>query len=198
MAKYMKNKFPFCGVQSQERKSLSKALMKESRLLSVAEVVSLITDYYDRKEREYQYIAIDLAIANVRKMTMTEVKKLSGLVSEKTWWDSVDAWRKFFALWVEQNMDCFDEVFHLFYHSQDFWMRRVAINLQLMFRENTKTDYLEKSILKDLKTEEFFIQKAIGWSLRQYSKTNPEWVRQFISAHDLSNLAVREGSKYLS
>lgn len=56
---------------------------------------------------------------------------------------------------------------------------------------------LEKAILADLKTDEFFIQKAIGWSLRQYSKTNPEWVANFIKTHDLSKLAVREGSKYL-
>lgn len=198
MAKYMKNKFPFCGVPAQERRLLSKELMKESKFLSADEVVDLIADYYDKNEREYQYIAIELAVANVKKLTIREVKTLSKHVTEKAWWDSVDAWRKFFALWMQQNMTYFDEVFHLFYHSEDFWMRRVAINIQLMFREKTQTDYLEKSILKDLKTEEFFIQKAIGWSLRQYSKTNPEWVSQFISKHDLSTLAVREGSKYLS
>ena len=76
-------------------------------------------------------------------------------------------------------------------------MRRLSIILQLSEKENTDEEMLTKSILHDLETDEFFIQKAIGWSLRQYSKTNPDWVEAFISEVELSPLAKREGLKQI-
>ena len=76
-------------------------------------------------------------------------------------------------------------------------MRRIAITLQLLEKETLDKELLTKAIEYDINTEEFFIQKAIGWSLRNYSKYNPEWVKTFIAAHELSKLAVKEGSKYL-
>lgn len=66
-----------------------------------------------------------------------------------------------------------------------------------MFKEQTDTELLAQAILADLTTEEFFIQKAIGWALRDYSKVNPDWVRNFMQQHSLSKLALREGSKYI-
>ena len=82
---------------------------------------------------------------------------------------------------------------------QDFWLRRIAIDHQLMRKEKTDTDLLEKVILNNLGQSEFFINKAIGWSLRNYSKVNPDWVGAFIDRYreQLSPLSIREGSKYL-
>lgn len=197
MEQYMKNKFPFCGIQSVERRNLATDLLQSSKLLPVSEVLKLIHFYYGKAEREYQYIAVDIAVANVKRFSLIDVEEISQLVVQKSWWDSVDALRKFFGLWVKNNWENFVDVFELFYTSDDFWMRRIAINLQLMYRKETKIDYLEKSILQDRETDEFFIQKAIGWSLREYSKTDAEWVRNFIQQNDLSKLAVREGGKYL-
>lgn len=89
-------------------------------------------------------------------------------------------------------------IFELFYGAENFWNRRVALNLQLMLKEKTNQDLLKKAIIYDRTTEEFFIQKAIGWSLRQYSKTNPQWVAELMKELVLSPLAQREGSKYLA
>ena len=82
---------------------------------------------------------------------------------------------------------------------QDFWLRRIAIDHQLMRKEKTDTDLLEKVILNNLGQSEFFINKSIGWSLRNYSKVNPDWVGAFIDRYQeqLSPLSIREGSKYL-
>ena len=46
--------------------------------------------------------------------------------------------------------------------------------------------------------EEWFMRKAIGWALRQYSHTNPAPVRAFLDAHadSLSKLSFKEASKY--
>ena len=79
----------------------------------------------------------------------------------------------------------------------NIWLNRVSIIFQLKYKEKTDTEFLSKAILHNSGTDEFFINKAIGWALREYSKTNKEWVKEFIESNDLSALSVREGSKYL-
>lgn len=198
MAKYMKNKFFFCGVKKPERTQLSKDYLKASQYLPLEEVFQLIAENYAKEEREYHYLAIDLAERNTKRLTLTDLERLLPYIGEKSWWDSVDAWRKVFGLWIKQHPEQVEEVFNWFYGHPDFWYRRVAINLQLMAKEQTNIELLTKAILADQHTNEFFIQKAIGWSLREYSKTDPAWVENFIQRYDLSKLAIREGSKYLS
>lgn len=197
MMAYMKNKFPFLGLKAPQRKDLTKELIRQSRDLSEADLLKLIDTYYQADEREYQYVAIDLGIANVKRLSFTSVLALVPYVSMKSWWDSVDAWRKFFGLRIRHYPEELVKIFNVFYQSNDFWQRRVGINLQLLQREQTDLILLEKAILQDRQTDEFFIQKAIGWSLREYSKTDATWVKTFFQRHQLSPLAVREGSKHL-
>ena len=82
---------------------------------------------------------------------------------------------------------------------EDFWVRRVAIDHQLCRKERTNTALLEQIIVNNLGSGEFFINKAIGWSLRDYSKTNPAWVRDFLNRYGerMERLSVREAGKYV-
>ncbi|MBO0441143.1 DNA alkylation repair protein [Candidatus Enterococcus ikei] len=197
MAAYMKNLFPFAGVTAPERAVLEKELLKVSKKLSFIELFDLIHLYYAKPEREYQYLAIDLATVNVKRFSFEEMLRFKPFVIEKAWWDSVDAWRKFFGLWGYDHLEQMPQLFEAFFGEEDFWHRRIAINLQLLYKEKTNLVLLKKAIIYDKTTDEFFIQKAIGWSLRQYSKTDPDWVQTLIKTTELSPLAVREGSKYL-
>jgi 3-methyladenine DNA glycosylase AlkD len=197
MAAYMKNLFPFAGIPAPERMRLTKPVLLKSKQLPFDELAALVRFYYAKPEREYQYLAIDLITANVKRLTFDQLLQFKPFVIDKAWWDSVDAWRKFFGLWGAANFIEMPQVFTAFFGEADFWHRRIAINLQLMYKENTDTGLLKKAIIYDKTTKEFFIQKAIGWSLRQYSKTDPNWVNTFIETTELSPLAVREGSKYL-
>ena len=197
MAAYMKNLFPFAGVPAPARKASSKQLLKESKQWPVADILTAVDQYYHKSEREYHYLAIDLATANVQRLSFEEMQWFKPYVTENVWWDSVDAWRKFFGLWGASHFEELPALFDLFYGDENFWNRRVAINLQLMYKEKTDTELLKKAIIYDRTTEEFFIQKAIGWSLRQYSKVEPKWVAEFMEQVTLSPLATREGSKYL-
>ena len=81
----------------------------------------------------------------------------------------------------------------------DFWVRRVAIEHQLLRKKKMNTDLLAQIIENNLNSQEFFINKAIGWALRDYSKTNSEWARQFIAENydRMAKLSITEGSKYL-
>jgi 3-methyladenine DNA glycosylase AlkD len=197
MAAYMKNLFPFAGIPAPERSAMQKDLLKASKQLTVEALVELVRVYFNKPEREYQYVAIDLVTTNVKRLSFDEVLLFKPLVIEKAWWDSVDAWRKFFALWGAHHYEEMPQLFEAFFGEENFWHRRVAINLQLLYKEKTNTELLKKAIIYDKTTDEFFIQKAIGWSLRQYSKTDPKWVQTLIKSIELSPLAVREGSKYL-
>lgn len=82
---------------------------------------------------------------------------------------------------------------------EDFWLRRLAIEHQLLQKEETDVQLLEQILVNNLDQFEFFINKAIGWALRDYSKTNPDWVLEFIEKYKdkLSKLSIKEGSKYL-
>lgn len=84
-------------------------------------------------------------------------------------------------------------------NNENIWLRRVAIDFQLKYKNKTDTDLLEKIIVCNLNSNEFFIDKAIGWSLREYSKTNADWVNSFIECNrgSLSSLSIKEASKYL-
>ena len=81
--------------------------------------------------------------------------------------------------------------------SDNIWLNRISIIFQLKYKEKTDTEFLSRAIIHNSKTDEFFINKAIGWALREYSKTNKEWVKEFIKCNELSKLSVREGSKYI-
>lgn len=197
MAHYMKDHFPFCGVKKPQRALLERPFLKESVSLPMPELIQEIFRNYRKKEREYQYYAIDLAQRNIKRFSLEDLAALLPLLGEKTWWDSIDAWRKVFSTWVLAHPADLEQVYAFFYQHENFWYRRVAINLQLMFKEQTNTALLAQAILADLKTDEFFIQKAIGWALRDYSKVNPTWVKEFMEQHSLSKLALREGSKYI-
>lgn len=198
MERYMRNQFKFLGLKTPQRKAASKDFIKESKQMSVSQVMEEIADLYKREEREYQYVAIDIAYANVRRLSFADIQALTHYVQVKSWWDTVDTWRKVFATFVILHPSKKQQVFELFYQHPNFWMRRVSVILQLLERETLDTELLTRAIEYDIHTDEFFIQKAIGWALRNYSKFNPDWVRKFVASHDLSKLAVREGTKYVS
>ncbi|WP_303754070.1 DNA alkylation repair protein [Enterococcus sp. S86.2] len=197
MAKYMKNKFPFLGIPKPLRAKVQKELLKASRQWSTATLQEEIFYYYQQDAREYQYLAIDLFNKNVLRLELSELRAYLPLVAQKEWWDSIDAWRKGFNDYIKAYPKSLAEVFSWFYQAEDFWLRRMSINLQLQSKTATDLVLLEKAIMWDLSTPEFFIQKAIGWSLREYSKTDPVYVTQFIAQNNLSPLATREGSKQL-
>ena len=109
----------------------------------------------------------------------------------------MDTIKKVFSDWAKQNPQCLPEVFSWFYQHDNFWRRRLGLILQLGYRTQTDVALLEQAIAADVTTDEFFIQKAIGWALRDYSKTNPAWVKTILARYPLSALAVKEASKYL-
>ena len=198
MSRYMKNRFPFLGLQRPQWKTLTKDLLKESKKWTSLTLFQEILHYYQQDAREYQYIAIGLIETNHKRILWDEWQHyIFPLIDQKAWWDSVDALRKPIGLWLKENPHMKEAVILPLMLKPSLWLRRIAIIVQLQHKNQTDTTLLTKAILSNQDDDEFFIQKAIAWALREYSKTNSEWVRQFICQHKLSKLTVREASKYL-
>ncbi len=81
----------------------------------------------------------------------------------------------------------------------NLWIRRTAIEHQLAMKKKTDTELMEIILTNNFGSKEFFINKAIGWVLREYSKTDPGWVRGFLERHrpEMANLSIREAEKYI-
>ena len=196
MKAYMKNKFEFLGVKTPVRRKLAKAFFKQ-QTDSVIDWV-FINESWDNPYRELQYAALDYLEIRKKLLTPSDLPRLKKLAQTKSWWDTID----FLDRLVGSIIARFPEtkgIILVWSRDEDIWLRRLATDHQLLRKEETDTELLEKILVNNLGQTEFFINKAIGWSLRDYSKTNPDWVRDFIERHqaEMAALSIREGSKYL-
>ncbi|MCF6464819.1 DNA alkylation repair protein [Clostridium sp. Cult2] len=196
MAKYMKNKFPFLGLKKPERAALSKEFLKARRKDTRVDW-DLIFKCYDMPEREFQYLAIDYMEKVKKLFTPNDMENIEKLLTTKSWWDSVDAINKIVGYIAMEYPEVKEDIILKWMKSDNIWLNRVSIIFQLKYKEKTDTEFLSKAILHNSQTNEFFINKAIGWALREYSKTHKEWVKNFIDNYTLHPLSVREGSKYI-
>lgn len=198
MAAYLRNLFPFLGIAAPTRKALQKPFIAASKQLNIEALKLVIAELYDLPEREFQYMAIDIAVANTKHFSYNDIVWLYQYIDAKAWWESVDSLRKVFEIWCLNNYDLFPRVMSDLSTSSSFWRRRVAITMQLKYKDKLDTEWLSRVIIADRLTDEFFIQKAIGWSLREYSKVNAPWVIDFVAGNQLSPLAMREALKTIN
>ena len=196
MSKYMRNLFPFLGLKKPERAALSKEFLK-SRKNDLNIDWEFISKCYDKEEREFQYLAIDYMDKVKELFIASDLYKIEELIITKSWWDSVDAINKIVGHIAMKYPEVKEDIILKWIKSDNIWLNRISIIFQLQYKENIDTEFLSKAILYNSNTDEFFINKAIGWALREYSKTNREWVTNFIDHNTLSKLSVREGSKYI-
>jgi 3-methyladenine DNA glycosylase AlkD len=196
MKAYMRGQFPFLGIPTPERRKLSREFLKESSKRDVD--WDFVSKCWQQPEREFQYLALDY-LAKVKSMTsFGDIPKLRELAVQKSWWDTIDFIDDIvgdIALRCPETND----VLLAWSVDDNFWLRRIAIDHQLARKEKTDTALLERILVNNLGQTEFFVNKAIGWCLREYSKTNPNWVLGFIERHrdKMAALSIKEASKYI-
>ena len=132
-------------------------------------------------------------------LTENDLPKLERLVVTKSWWDTVDILDRVVGSLVYDKPEL-EKIILQWSLSDNIWLRRVAIDHQLLRKEKTNVQLMEKILQNNLNQTEFFINKSIGWALRDYSKTNPAWVETFIEKNKerMADLSIKEASKYLS
>ncbi len=200
MSAYMKNHFPFHGITSQHRTELLKDLLSKENLPEHNDLPLICRQLWQLPQREYTYAALTLMTKFHKKLTPTDIPWVIDLVTQKSWWDSVDTLAgNVLSTLVNRLPDTLWPNFEPLISADNFWLNRTAIIVQLKMRDKTDTDFLMAAILPHMHNKEFFLRKAIGWSLRQYARHNPQWVIDFVQQHQelLSGLSKREALKRL-
>lgn len=196
MSTYMKNQFAFLGIFASQRKEIENKIFKS---VAKENIDFKFTDKcYKNKYREFQYAAIDYLNFKKEYLNISHIEILKNYILTKSWWDTIDHLDKIVGD-IALRDEKVNEILLNWSLDDNIWIRRVAINHQILRKEKTNTELLEQIIINNFNQKEFFINKAIGWSLRDYSKTNPKWVRDFIKRHknSMNNLSIREASKYI-
>ncbi len=200
MNAYMKNKFVFFGIKAPVRKALADAWIKSlPATLSPTKRKEIVWELYNQEQREFHYVAIDWMNAWKKEMIEKDDSDfLKLLITTHSWWDSVDAIASnYLGKYIQKFPIEGAELIEEWRHSDNMWLRRSCLIHQLKYGNNTDFTLLMDLINQFKNDKEFFIQKAIGWSLRQYSKFQPEAVRDFLHDSDLKGLARKEAEKYL-
>lgn len=197
MSAYMRNQFQFLGIPTPLRKKLCKEYFKSAKKEGLLDW-QFINLCWDNPFRELQYVAMDYLASMQKFLTQNDIPNIKLLAISKSWWDTIDGLDRI----VGNIALLYPEVKSILLEwsvDENIWLRRIAIDHQLLRKEKTDTELLAKIIINNFGSSEFFINKAIGWSLRDYSKTNPEWVKSFLNTHQsaLAPLSIREASKYL-
>lgn len=197
MSAYMRNQFPFLGIHTPERRKLCQVHFREIKKYKQADWEFLFACWKEPC-REFQYAAIDYLVLMQKYLTAADVPNIKALALDKSWWDTIDGLDRVVGA-IAQSCPEVNATLLEWSLDENFWLRRIAIDHQISRKDKTDTVLLEKIIVNNLGQTEFFINKAIGWSLRDYSKTNPEWVRDFIARYRerLAPLSVREAAKHL-
>ena len=195
MAAYMKNHFPFYGVQTPIRRTLYKDIIIADKKNGKIDW-DLLNLVWSQEKRELHYFVCDYLKGLHKFLSYDDVTLILTFAKSNQWWDTIDHFDRILGNIYDDRIP---SLMLELSQSEDFWLRRIAIDHQLGRKDKTDTALLEEIITNNFGSKEFFINKAIGWSLRDYSKVNPDWVRDFVITYqeDLAPLSFREASKYI-
>ncbi|SIS62724.1 DNA alkylation repair protein [Salimicrobium flavidum] len=195
---YLRNQFDFLGVRAPIRRKLTKQFIKENGLPQQDERKDVIFTLWNLPEREYQHAALDILTKEKKNLTGDDMPWISSLIVKKSWWDTVDVLSPHIVGYLfSKNSELIDLHADKWIEDANIWLQRSAILYQLFYKEETDEECLFRYIVRREISEEFFVQKAIGWALRQYAKTRPENVKSFVANNDLKPLSRREALKHL-
>ncbi|KAA0550100.1 DNA alkylation repair protein [Bacillus sp. BGMRC 2118] len=201
ISQYMKGKFTCFGLRAPQMREVAKNFVQEHGYPDSNVIIDVIKHMYAVPERELQIISLYLMDHKLKhNPDIQDIELLEYMISTKSWWDTVDHIASnqvgsYFKRFPEQTTKYVEK----WLESGNIWLIRTAILFQLKYKKETNFTYLKKIIVRSTGTKEFFINKAIGWSLREYSKIDAEAVVEFINENNdsLSNLSIREGLKWL-
>lgn len=195
--KYMRNKFDFFGIQATPRRKATRKFMRKENRPSYEELETVVKELWQKEEREYQYFALELVERYKKDFTEDIIKLFEYMITHKSWWDTVDQMAKnlvgpYFKKFPEKK----DKYIKKWIQSDNIWLQRSCILFQLAYKEDTDVELLFNIIIRLKDIDEFFIQKAIGWALRQYARIEPKVIKDFVKNNELSSLSEREALKH--
>jgi 3-methyladenine DNA glycosylase AlkD len=181
-------------------RSLARGVLAQHPAPDEAELRRIVRDCWSRPEREWQYFACDLVAKNARNLSPRFLSAAKTAITQKSWWDTVDSLAtKTVGGLVRTNPEL-AATMDRWIADRNIWLARAAILHQLSYKKDTDPERLFAYCAARAPDAEFFIRKAIGWALREYSKTDAIAIQRFVRDHrnELSPLSQREALKWLS
>lgn len=199
MSRYMRDLFPFYGISSAPLREIARDALAGMSTPTEAQLRAVSRACWKRPEREWQYFACGYLRRHIGVASAAMLPTLEHLIRTKSWWDTVDSLASRSVGPLVRNARTLVEEMDRWIDSPNVWLARTAILHQLFYRSATDADRLFTYCLRRAGDTEFFIRKAIGWALREYSKTDDDAVRRFVQQHalELSGLSKREALKWL-
>lgn len=200
MAAYMKTTQPFYGVQKTERIAIAREMKKRFTPKNQAEYEEGVRALWKQPHREEQYMALSFARQHTVFVTAKSLGLYEELIRKGAWWDLVDevATQLVAPVFLAER-EAVQPLMEAWIEDDCMWIRRSAILSQYKHRTKTDSRLLFDFCLRVAHEKDFFIRKAIGWALREYSYTAPQVVWDFLQENQklLSPLSYREGARVL-
>lgn len=195
---YMRNQFEFYGLNAVSRRTAQKPFLVQAFLPPKEEFKQIVRILWQKPQRDYQLFAIDFAFKYAKQFEKKDIELLEYTVINKSWWDTVDfiankLMGTYFKIYPEERKIYVDK----WLKSKNIWLQRSALLFQLKYKTDIDTELLSHCINALLGSKEFFINKAIGWVLREYSRTNPAWVTDFVNKTALAPLSRKEALRLM-
>ena len=199
MKAYMRNQFDFLGIKSPQQRELLRQFISDYGLPPLQILSNVLLELWGLPEREYQYTALSILDKMDKDIPPDFLETIEALITTKSWWDTVDALAaRTVGTHFRRFPDVKDQALEEWRRSENIWLRRTCLLFQLKYKEKTDFSLLCEIIRENLGDDEFFINKAIGWALRQFSKVDAASVRNFVAETPLHPLSAREALKWLT
>ena len=192
---YLRDQFECFGIPAPLRREICKNHMKKE-LPDYGSLSEITKELWQLPQREFQYFAVELIAAQKKQWKDEIIDLFEYLIIHKSWWDTVDhIASELTGPYFKQFPQHTKHITGKWNQSNNIWLQRSSIMFQKSYKKQTDVELLSAYILRLLDSKEFFVQKAIGWSLREYSKTNPQWVKSFVKKHPLTAFSKKEALK---
>lgn len=201
MQAYMKSEMPSYGVKAKALRSVLKDALSQ-RKPTWEEARDTARALWDRaSHREERHVAIELTgLARHKKsLVSAELPLFEHMIRSGAWWDFVDVIATHrIRVMLDNDTQAMTRVIRTWATDKDVWIRRAAIICQNLRKEHTDPELLSFCIEANIRRDEFWLRKAIGWALRHHARIDADWVVSFVDEHDaLSPLSKKEALKHL-
>lgn len=192
--KMMHNKFEFYGILTSLRKPLIKDYLNQwNKTYNKEEKKALFATMFSQRIREFKYSAIEF-FQKWWKNTLyfNDLDWLLEILRHDIWWETVDSLDHVFGfiLLHHPNKIEVQQYYDKLINDKNDWVKRIAIQSQLMLQKQTDFDLIFHLVKPLLNTENFYLIRSIGWSLRNAKRVEQFKVEQFIEENNINKKII--------